>query len=65
MNHRYAKSPDGGNATEELRGETQFTASLAALLGMLRNHQPDRAEQGASQPQDHDRNSQRNSGFDH
>jgi hypothetical protein len=64
MNHRYVKSPDGGNTTEDLRGETQFTASLAALLGMLRNHRTDGVEQGSSQPQDHERNSQRNAGFD-
>lgn len=64
MNHRYVKSPDGGNATEDLRGETQFTASLAALLGMLRNQRADRMEQGAGQPADHERNGQRNSGFD-
>jgi hypothetical protein len=64
MNHRYGKSPDGGNTTEDLRGETQFTASLAALLGMLRNHPTDRVEQGVRQPQDHERNNPRNGGFD-
>lgn len=64
MNHRYAKSPNGGNRTEDPGSETQFTASLTALLGMLQNHRTDRGDQGASQPQEHERNNSRNTGFE-
>jgi hypothetical protein len=37
MKHQATPSPEGGNTFEELRSQAQFTASLAALSGMLRH----------------------------